>query len=1064
MMKRIVEFAISHTRTTLLVMFTILVFGVVARLTIPVENEPKVDVPTFLVTIPHEGVSPNDALRLLIAPMEIELKAVEGVKEVSSTGAEHMGVVSVEFFTHVKMDTARSDLREAVNRARENFPSTTDEPVITEAGGHVSRVLQVNLVSRGAPEETVYRTAVRVKDQLEALPSVQRISMQGAREEFLEILIDATKMHAYQLSAEQLINTLARNNRLIPAGSLLSGQGSLSINIPSVVDTPEDLIDIPVFADQDKVVTLGDIATVRRTFKDRVSYSHANGEQSISLFVYRRPEAFLIGTAHEVEAFVADIQDEIPTSIGMFISSNYASFAERLVNELQGNMVTALVLVMIVVLATMGFRSSVLVGTAIPIAFLFALIILWIAGQSFNFMVMFGMLLGLGMLIDGVVVVAEDADRRMADGVGSAQAYSSATVRMARPVIASTSTTLAVFLPLLFWPGTAGAFLGYLPRTVFLVMVGALLYALVFAPAFGNFLMGDKPGKRDAKESVALMWNVDLSLLRGFKSMYAKVLSFAVRYATGTVIVALIVVYVIFSIHGSRNLGVIFFNENDPQWANIFVRAQGNLSPEESYSLVTEVEDELNQVVGIWNINMISTAGLGQAEGTRVEFSGGSSADIIGIFYIEMTPSDQRERTGTEILEEIRDRVSGFNGVVIEVVPISGALTPGKPIALQFTSPDREALTPVVERVKDYMLNEVEGLRDLEDTLPLGALEWELSVDRARAALYGADVTTVGLTAQLLTTGVKLGEYRPDDSEDALDIRVRFPADNRGLDALDNLEVVTNRGSVPISHFVERKPRIKSDALQRRDQNNMHMIQSGLAPGVLPDTMVREIQTWIDSQDFDSRVDIRFRGTNEEQEESEAYLSKAFSFALLLMFVLLVLHYNNFYHPILTMLAIVLSTAGVFLGLTLTNQPFSVILSGIGVLTLAGIVVNNNIVLIDTFNAGVRDNPDRDVREIIVLTGLQRLRPVLVTTGTTIIGILPLATHNSIDFINRQWIFGGPVSAYWVPLSQAILFGLSFATVLTLIVTPALLMLPTQLKGWVQKVKSFALPKKSEAS
>ena len=226
-MKRIVEFAISHTRTTLLVMFTILVFGVVARLTIPVENEPKVDVPTFLVTIPHEGVSPNDALRLLIAPMEIELKAVEGVKEVSSTGAEHMGVVSVEFFTHVKMDTARSDLREAVNRARENFPSTTDEPVITEAGGHVSRVLQVNLVSRGAPEETVYRTAVRVKDQLEALPSVQRISMQGAREEFLEILIDATKMHAYQISAEHLINTLARNNRLIPAGSLLSGQGKL---------------------------------------------------------------------------------------------------------------------------------------------------------------------------------------------------------------------------------------------------------------------------------------------------------------------------------------------------------------------------------------------------------------------------------------------------------------------------------------------------------------------------------------------------------------------------------------------------------------------------------------------------------------------------------------------------------------------------------------------------------------------------------------------------------------------------------------------------------------------
>ena len=461
---------------------------------------------------------------------------------------------------------------------------------------------------------------------------------------------------------------------------------------------------------------------------------------------------------------------------------------------------------------------------------------------------------------------------------------------------------------------------------------------------------------------------------------------------------------------------------------------------------------------------MISTAGLGQTEGTRVEFSGGSSADVIGIFYIEMTPSDQRERTGIEILEEMRDRASRFNGIIVEVVPISGALAPGKPIALQFTSTDRETLTPVVERVKDYMLNEVDGLRDLEDTLPLGALEWEISVDRARAAQYGADVTTVGLAAQLLTSGVKLGEYRPDDAEDALDIRVRFPSDDRGLDALDDLEVITDRGSVPISNFVKRKPRIKSDALQRRDQSNMHMIRTAIAPGVLADTKVRQIQEWIDSQNFDSRVYIRFRGTNEEQEESEAYLSKAFSFALLLMFVLLVLHYNNFYHPLLTMLAIVLSTAGVFLGLTITNQPFSVILSGIGVLTLAGIVVNNNIVLIDTFNAGVRDNPDRSVQDIIVLTGLQRLRPVLVTTGTTIIGILPLATHNSIDFINRQWIFGDPVSAYWVPLSQAILFGLSFATVLTLIVTPAMLMLPTQLKGWVGKLKSFIFPKKLEGS
>ena len=367
---------------TLMAMFMILVFGVVARIAIPVENEPKVDVPTFFVTVPHEGISPEDALRLLVAPLELELRAVKGIKEVSGTGAEHMAVVSVIFHTSVDMAVAKADLREAVSRARQEFPSTADEPIIAETGGHISRVLQVNLVSRGASELLLYRTALTLKDRIESIGSVQRVSMQGAREEFLEIVIDPAKMHAYRLSVEQLLNAINRNNLLIPAGALRSGRGSLSINIPSVVDAPGDLLDIPIFADLDKVVTLGDISTIRRTFKDRAGYSHANGEQSITLFVYRRPEAFLINTADEVASFVEDYQAQVPRSINMFISLNYATFAERLVTELQGNMVTALVLVMVVVLAVMGIRSSLVVGTTIPVSFLLALIFLWLSGLS----------------------------------------------------------------------------------------------------------------------------------------------------------------------------------------------------------------------------------------------------------------------------------------------------------------------------------------------------------------------------------------------------------------------------------------------------------------------------------------------------------------------------------------------------------------------------------------------------------------------------------------------------------------------------------------------------------
>ena len=1061
-MKSIVSFAIQHTRAVLLVMAIILIFGIVARLAIPVENEPKVDIPVFVVTIPLEGVSPQDALRLLVAPMEIELKAVDGIKEVSGSGAEHRATVVVEFKSHVEIDVARNDLREAIDRARTLFPTETDEPTISEAGGHVQRVLQVNFVSTGAPELLVYQTVIDFKRRLETLPSVQHISLQGAREEFLEIVIDPFKVQTYQITVEQLLAAIDRNNQLIPAGSMISGDGSIAINVPSVIESPDDLLNIPVFADAQRVINLGDVATIRRTFKDRMSFAHANGEQAMTLFVYRRPEAFLIDTAHEVERLVDNYQSEIPRSIRMFVSSNYATFAERLVTELQGNMITALVLVMIVVLATMGIRTSLVVGTAIPIAFLFTIIVLWLTGQSFNFMVMFGMLLGLGMLIDGVIVVTEDADRLQSLGVASKNAYQAATVRMARPVITSTVTTLAVFFPLLFWPGTAGAFLGYLPRTVFLVLVGALVYALVLAPPFGNFLMGNRAGKKQTGATVPAIWDFDLKLATGLKKAYVKTLTFAVKHALLTLIVALVGVYAIFSLHGARDLGVIFFNENEPQFANVFVRARGNFSPEQAYSLVSEVENQITQVVGLKNINMSSSVGIGHAEGTRTEAAGGSASDLIGIMYIEMLPSDERDRSGVDILEEVREKTSQVSGLIVEVVPFQGGLTGGKPIAIQFTAEDRNVLEPVVLKVREHLKTNVTGLRDLEDTLPVGAIEWQMSVDKMYAARVGVDVTTVGLATQLLTTGVKLGEYRPDDAEEALEIRVRYPQRNRGLDALNELTISTTNGVIPMAQFVDRIPKLRLDTLQRRDQANMHMIQVGVAPGVLADTKVNEIQKWIEAQQFDDRVNIRFRGTNEEQEESEAYLTKAFSFALLLMFGVLVLHYNNFYHPCITMLAIVLSTAGVFLGLTITGQPFSVILSGIGILTLAGIVVNNNIVLIDTFKSGIRENPERDVNEIIVLTGLQRLRPVLITTITTIIGILPLATDNSIDFINRQWVFGGPVSAYWVPLSQAILWGLSFATILTLIVTPALLAIPTQLKRWFHKLRAWVKPSSQE--
>ncbi|MDE0680159.1 MAG: efflux RND transporter permease subunit [Gammaproteobacteria bacterium] len=1047
MKDRIIDLSLERRRSTLLAMIGIVIFGIVARVSIPVESEPRIEIPFYVITVVHEGISPEDARRLLILPLEIELKAVEGVREITGTGAENMAMVGVEFTTGIDLDVALSDVREAVNRAKPEFPSTTEEPIVEETATTDYPVLQINLVGRNTPEETLYASARRLRDRIETVGQVQLAALQGHREEFMEILIRPEQLATYRMSVEELYGALTRNNRLIAAGAMDSAQGSVSVKVPSVIESTDDLLDIPVRIEGDTVVTLNDVASVRRTFKDRASYSHANGERSISVFVYRRSGANSIETATAVREVADGFRDRLPAGVNMFYSQDTSQFAAKQIVELQGNIVTALVLVMLVIFPAMGLRSSLLVAGAIPVSFLFALIFLWLFGHSFNFMVMFGMLLGLGMLIDGAIVVTEDAERRITEGETELEAYGAAAKRMFLPVLASTATTLAAFVPLMFWPGVAGAFMGYLPITLLWVLIGALLYALIFAPVLGTTFRRRSRVSAPAAADADGMWDLDWARLGRFARGYGRLLSLAVSRPLVTVAIVIALVLGIFTMHGSRDLGVLFFNENDPTYAQVFVRARGNLDVEEAYRLVAEVEAAVLEVPGIRNLNMFTTTGAGQAQGQRMQYQGGSSADRIGAMFIEMVESSQRDTTGMEVLEEVRRRTERFGGVIIEVRPFESQITAGKPIALQFSSNERERLVPVVERVREYIVNEVEGLRDIEDTLPVPGIEWQLEVDRALAGLYGADVSTVGLATQLVTNGAKLGEYRPDDADDALDIRIRYPTEDRGVNELDDLRIVTRNGPVPLSNFVTRRATPRLDTIQRADQEDIHMIRAGVAPGVLPDAKIREIQSWLDSQTFDSEVDIRFRGTTEEQEESIDFLSKAFSFALLLMFALLVTQFNNIYQSFLIMLAIVLSTAGVFLGLVITNQPFSAILSGVGVVSLAGIVVNNNIVLIDTYNVGRREFPGRDIAELIVLTGLQRLRPVLLTTVTTVIGLLPLASHQSVDFINRKWVSGGELSGYWVPLAQAVVSGLTFATILTLILTPALLVLPSRLKG-----------------
>ncbi len=1035
-----IDAAISRSRTTLMMMSMVVLCGLLARAALPIANEPHIVLPYFLIGVMHEGISPEDGERLLIQPVEVELRKVEGIKEISATANEGFVSLGVEFEPEIDLKVALLDTREAVNRAKSEMPTTAEEPFVEQLNVDDFPLLQINLLSEGASERQMYEAILSLRDAIETVPSVLSADMRGSREEVLEVLIDPEALEAYRISSEALADTLRRNNRLIAAGSLETGGGRFAVKLPSVVETAADIMTLPVRVNGDIVVTLADVAEVRRTFKDRTSYARFNGQKAMYIEVKKRPDANVITASDAVLDIVEKMSPQLPPSIRVQPSLITSEFAEVQVTELQGNIMTALALVMVIVVAAMGFRSGVIVGLGIPVSLLFSVIIIYLLGYTFNFMVMFGMLLGLGMLIDGAIVVTEYADRRMSEGADHKAAYAEAVKRMFWPVTASTATTLAAFLPLMFWPGIPGQFMSYLPVTVFTVLSGSLLYALLFGPVLGTIFGQPTVHATALAETLDQLEHGDPTRLSGFTGAYARAMTRVCARPVSVLGAIALLLITIFWAYGQYGKGTIFFNDTDPQFLTVSVSGRGNFSASEVDKLVRRVEQRMFSVPGIRSMN------------TQTLLPGSSGggpdavADRIGVVFIELTPESDRSQSGFDVIRIIRERTLDLPGLRVEVQPVEQGPSIGKPIQIELRSRYRELLKPAMAAIRDY-LDTLPELIDIDDTRALPSIEWRMEVDRAQAAIYGADVTTSGVALQLVTSGVKVAEYRPSGADDAVDIRARYPREYRGIKAMESMQVSTSKGLVPLSNFVSVEPAQGVDTLRRIDGFPTERIRAQVVEGVIPDNVVAHLKVWLSEQDFDPRIEIQFRGANEEQAESIAFVSVAFLLSLLLMFVLLVTQFNSFYQSLLILLAVIMSTAGVLVGLLLTDSAFSAILTGIGIVSLAGIVVNNNIVLIDTFNYVRQRHPELPLNSIIVRATAQRLRPVLLTTATTVFGLLPLALSMSVDLINRNIKAGGQMAVFWEPLSQAIVFGLSFAALLTLVATPALLALPSYIRA-----------------
>ena len=1029
--------AFNYSRTVLSVLVFILIAGSFAYRDIPKESEPDIDIPIIYVTVNHDGISPEDAERLLIRPLEQELKTIEGVKEMRSSGYEGGANVLLEFDAGFDADTALQDVREAVDLAKTQLPTASDDPEVHEVNFSLFPVVVV-ILSGDVPDRALYDLARDLKDAVEGIGEVLEAKLAGNRDEVVEVIVDPLRLESYGLDPALAAATVSGSNLLVAAGVQDTGQGRFSIKVPGLFESVLDIIGLPVLTDGDSVVTVGDIAQVRRTFRDPSTYARVNGKPAVALEVSKRSGENVIATIEKIRAVVTSEQLKWPTTLRESVKVSYSQDRSgqirTMLSDLQNSVLSAVILVMVVVIAALGIRSGALVGMAIPGSFLTALLLLYLLGVSLNIVVLFSLILAVGMLVDGAIVVTEFADRRLSEGVPRRQAYLQASQRMAAPIIASTATTLAAFLPLVFWPGIVGEFMKFLPMTVLMTLSASLLMALIFVPTVGALIGKPADISSQALRTLNAVESGDLFSISGFTGRYLTLLAHAVKRPGQVMALAIGLLIGVLLLYGRIGPGVEFFPDVEPDNAQIQVRARGNLSVDEQDEIMRAVEQ---RVLDIRGVRTFYTRVGGDANSEEAE-------DIVGSISLEFADWRHRPRVN-QIFETLRGRLVDFSGVIIDLRKEEGGPPVGKPLQLQLSSYYPELLVPAAAIVR-AQFDGMTGLNSIEDSRPLPGIDWALQVDRAQAAKYGVDIGKVGNMIQMTTGGYKIGDYRPDDSADEIEIRVRFPESDRTVTGLSEVRVSTAAGSVPVSNFVVREARQKTGMLKRVDGFRVITVKADVDDGVLADAKLQELESWLAESPLDPRIQVTFKGEDEEQAKAKAFLGKAFLVALFVMGLILVTQFNSFYQALLILFAVVMSTVGVLIGLMATGSPFGIVMNGIGVIALAGIVVNNNIVLIDTY-ARLRQTI-ADPVEAVLRSGAQRLRPVMLTTVTTILGLLPMMLGINIDFLSREVTQGAPSTQWWTQLATSIVFGLSFATVLTLVVTPSALVLQANVGSW----------------
>ena len=1023
-MYKLIDSALAYKRTVIMILVLLVVNGIIATLLIPKEEMPDVSFPSLYITVTLDGISAQDADQLLVLPLTRELKDLDGLKEASTTAAEGYAGVLLEFESDIDIDEVLPDVREKVDRAKSEFPDDTKEPKIIEFNAALFPVMTITL-SGEIDQRQLFTIADALKDRIEALEDVLSVDVSGKRDDLAEIIIDPGKIESYGLTIDEIIDLTNQNNALVAAGELDTGEGLFNIKVPGLLRDELDLLNLPIKRDGDTVVTFKDLAHAQFTFTDARSYSRFNGVSAVSMEISKRIGANLLRMTDQIKAIITEAGPRLPQDLVITYAQDGSIEVRDSLNNLFNNVIAATLLVVIVAIFALGLRTALLIGITIPSAFLIALLILQWLDFTLNIVVLFALILSVGMLVDGAIVVSEFADMRMLQGVPRQVAYREAAKRMTWPIIASTATTLAAFFPLVFWPDTIGEFMKLIPITVLITLSAALVLALIGLPVFGAIFGKPNAHAVNTRNLLEAASRCEYATIRGFTGWYLRGVQRWIRYPWLIMLLAIASFIGSIMLFNAKGNGVEFFPFIEPENALIDIRARGDLSLDERNALVHRVE----------NIALAEPAFRFVTTNVFLSPPENAAKDLIGRINIKFADWQLR-RPAKAIMEDFR-RYADFPGIIVETRLEEGGPPSEADIVFELRADDKAELDRGIGDIAQR-LETIKGLRDIRDSRPLPGIDWEVEVDREAAARFGASVTSVGNMIKMITTGLNISDYVPEGSDEKVDIRLRYPLAERNLDRLLDLRVPVGGASVPLRSFITFTPRPKESEIARRDGDYYYIVQANIESGERIDRMTAAVTAVLEEPGLlPETIRWQFRGDQEKQAKSQRFLMQAFGVALFIMLLILVTQFNSFRQALLILSAILFSTAGVFLGLLARGEAFGIVMSGIGIIALAGIVVNNNIILIDTFNILRRQGLSAE--DAVLQTCAQRFRPVLLTTITTITGLMPMVLQLSFDFVQRTITIGAPSTQWWVQLATAIAGGLTFATVITLVLTPTLL-------------------------